>query len=122
VVPSPLVHADFAALAALAVAHQQRPTPPIEVALGQRQRFADAQSGTPQHHDYRPQPHGMGALAGLPHYRDDLFDRRRIGGITQTPIAQRPAPMKTGQRRRRATTTRAIQPTLKAHDSPSIDN
>jgi hypothetical protein len=46
---APLVHADLAALAALAVADQQRSAVLVEVDLGQRERFSDAQAGAPQH-------------------------------------------------------------------------
>jgi hypothetical protein len=41
--PAPAVHADLAALAALAAAHQDRPAGTVKVALGERERFADPQ-------------------------------------------------------------------------------
>jgi hypothetical protein len=53
--PAPLVHADLATTPALAVTHQQRPTPLVEVVLGERERLLDAQPGTPQHQDHRSQ-------------------------------------------------------------------
>src|SRR5919109_246436 len=43
--PAPLVHPDLVATAALAVAHQQRPAPMVEVMLGERERLLDAQPG-----------------------------------------------------------------------------
>jgi hypothetical protein len=49
--PAPVVHAGFAAFAALAAAHQQCAASRVEVGLGQLERFADAQPGPPQHHD-----------------------------------------------------------------------
>jgi hypothetical protein len=41
VLPSPLVHADFAAAAALAAADEQRAATVVEVGLGERQRLVD---------------------------------------------------------------------------------
>jgi len=49
--PGPSVHPDLAALAAFAVAHQDRAAVQIQVAFVQGQCFADAQPGAPQHHD-----------------------------------------------------------------------
>jgi hypothetical protein len=46
--PAPGVHADLAAATALAVAHEQRPAPRVEVALAERQRLGDAQAAAPQ--------------------------------------------------------------------------
>ena len=54
--PAPLVHADLAALAALAVSDQQRTAPGVEVALCERERFVDAQAAAPEHDDQRAQP------------------------------------------------------------------
>jgi hypothetical protein len=47
----PLVHADFAAPAALAAPDEQRSATPIEVAFGKRERLMDPQSGAPQYDD-----------------------------------------------------------------------
>lgn len=44
----PPVHADLAAFAALAMADQDRASAWVQVALGQRQRLHDPQSGAPQ--------------------------------------------------------------------------
>jgi hypothetical protein len=49
--PGPVVHADLAASAALAAPHQQRPAARVQVGLRERERFADAQPGAPQHDD-----------------------------------------------------------------------
>ena len=46
--PAPLVHADLAPTAALAVAHQQRPAARVEVVLGERERLLDAQASAPE--------------------------------------------------------------------------
>jgi hypothetical protein len=53
VVAAPLVHADRAAAAALAVAHEDRADAWVEVVLGEGERLLDAQAGAPQHHDHR---------------------------------------------------------------------
>jgi hypothetical protein len=45
--PSPGVHPDLAAAAALVVAHEQRSTPRVKIRLGQRERLLDAQPTTP---------------------------------------------------------------------------
>jgi hypothetical protein len=49
--PAPGVHANLAAPAALAVAHQQRPAPRVEVALAERQRLLHSQPPAPEHDD-----------------------------------------------------------------------
>ena len=50
--PAPLVHADLAAAPALAVADQDRSAAAVEVVLGERERFLDAQPGAPEHDDH----------------------------------------------------------------------
>src|SRR4029453_18066696 len=61
--PGPVVHADLAAAAALAAPHQQRSAARVEVGLGERERFADAQTSTPQHDDQAAQPAAVDAVA-----------------------------------------------------------
>ena len=51
--PGPVVHADLAAAAALAAAHEDRAAARVEVELGERERFVDAQPGAPEHDDQR---------------------------------------------------------------------
>jgi hypothetical protein len=63
------------------LAHEQRPTPRIEVALAERERVLNAQPAAPQHDDQCSQPEAMPIVAGLAHDRDDLFHGRRVGGI-----------------------------------------
>ena len=53
VLEAPDVHADLAPASALAATHQDRAAARVEVELGQRQRFLDAQPGAPQDHDQR---------------------------------------------------------------------
>jgi hypothetical protein len=54
---------------------------PVEVALLERERFADPQSGTPQQHNQRTKSVTVGAVTDRAHHSDDLFDRRRIGRV-----------------------------------------
>jgi hypothetical protein len=63
----PLVHSHFAGLAALAAAHQDRSACRIEVAFGQRQRFADAQPGAPRHDEQSAQAQSVCLSPGAAH-------------------------------------------------------
>ena len=54
--PRPLVHADFAASAALAASDEERAAAVVEIELGERQRFPDAQPGAPEDDDQAAQP------------------------------------------------------------------
>jgi hypothetical protein len=45
--PGAIVHADFAAAAALAAADEDCAAAAVEVSLGERERFVDEQSGAP---------------------------------------------------------------------------
>src|SRR4051812_9820281 len=58
--PAPVVHADLSALSALAAADEQRAASLIEVRLGERERFLDAQPGSPEDHDQSAQPAAVG--------------------------------------------------------------
>jgi hypothetical protein len=49
--PSPVVHPDLAAPAALAATHEHGATAGIEVGRAERERFMDAQPGAPKHDD-----------------------------------------------------------------------
>src|ERR687885_2204738 len=79
--PGPVVHADLAAAAALAAAHEQRAAPRVEVGFAERERFVDAEPGAPEHDDERPQPRPVDIAAGVSHDGDDLADRGRVGGV-----------------------------------------
>jgi hypothetical protein len=81
----------------------------VEVDLGQRERFLDAQASAPQHDDQTANPSAMDAGPGLAHDRNDLLSRRRIGRVTD-PLVARRAPRKIpGQGDRRATAAGGIQ-------------
>ena len=85
--PAPGVHADLAAPTALAVAHEQRAAPWVEVAFAQRQRLGDAQAAAPEDDDQGAEPVAVAVVAGLAHHGDDLFDGRRVGGIEPALVA-----------------------------------
>ena len=61
---APRVHADFAASSAFAVANEQRSPSLVEVGFAERERFLNAQAGTPQDHDQASRPLPMRAVAG----------------------------------------------------------
>jgi hypothetical protein len=100
--PTPGVHPDLAAPAALAVAHHQRPARGVQVALAERERFLDAQPAAPEHDDQRAQPEAMAVVAGLAHDRDDLLHGRRVRGVSQRLVARRTPSVIAGHGRRRA--------------------
>jgi hypothetical protein len=82
VLESPFVHPDLAALVVLAVPDQQRSPSQVNLALAERERFGDPQSGALQDGDDCPDTKAVAALAGLAHDRDGLLDARWIGGGT----------------------------------------
>jgi hypothetical protein len=116
--PAPGVHADLATAPALASPNQQRAASVIEIALGKRKCFLDAQPGAPHDHDQAAQAPAVRSLASGTHDRDDLFDLRRIGRVAQTLIAWRVAGVEARQRRRRSTSTGTIEQRLR-HDPSS---
>jgi hypothetical protein len=61
-----LVHPGLAALIALSVSDEQRPTPVVDVGLVERQRFGDPQPTAPQDSDQRPDTKTVSVLAGNP--------------------------------------------------------
>ena len=102
-------HGDLAAPAALAVAHQQRPAPRVEVALAERQRLLHSQPPAPEHDDQRAQPEAVAIVAGPAHHRDNLLHRRRVRRIEPPLVARRAAGVVTRQRRWRAPPTGGIE-------------
>ncbi len=94
----PRVHADLAALAAFAVAHEDRAAGEIKIALGEGKRFADLKAGAPKHDDQSAHPDAVGAIAGATHDRDDLLDHWRVGRIALSLVAWRTAAVVTRQR------------------------
>jgi hypothetical protein len=62
--PVPAVHANLAALAALATPNEDRAASAVEIGLGEVERFADPQPGAPQDHDERPEPSAVGPVTG----------------------------------------------------------
>ena len=100
--PTPAVHPDLAALAAFPGADQQRAPVAVKVGLGQSERFADPQPGTPEHDDHAAQPYALCAVAGGAHHGDDLLDRGWIGGVAHSFVSWWAALVKAGEGRGRA--------------------
>jgi hypothetical protein len=73
------------------VADLNRAPDPIQIALGERERFADPQPGAPEHDDQPPKPDAVGAIAGGAHDGDDLLDRRRVRRVAEPFVARRSA-------------------------------
>ena len=61
---APVIHANLAALATLALADYDRAAARVEIWLGQRHRLADPKSRPPQHHNQRPQSEPVVGLTG----------------------------------------------------------
>jgi hypothetical protein len=77
-----LVHADFAALVALAVTHKDRAAVGIKVTLRQGERLADPQTRAPHDHDQPTQPQTMRAIAGVTYHEHDLLNAPRISRVS----------------------------------------
>jgi hypothetical protein len=86
--PAPVVHARFAAFAALAAADQERPSSRVEVGFGEVERFANAQPGPPQHDDQSADPVAPNAGTGLAHHGYDLFHSGRVGRVAGDPCSE----------------------------------
>jgi len=95
--PGPVVHADLAAAAALAAAHQQGSATRIQVGLGERERLVDPQAAR-HNTTMRPQPAAVDVVASAAHDRDALLDRRRVGRVADSLVARRPAGVELRQR------------------------
>jgi hypothetical protein len=80
-----------------------------KVGFAERQRLRDAQTAAPEHHNQGAQPVAVAVVAGLAHHGDDLFHRRRVGGIDLPLVAGRTAGVVAGHGRGRATPTGGIE-------------
>ena len=121
--PAPGVHADLAAAAALAVAHEQRPAPRVEVALAERERLLDAQPAAPEHDDQCAEPGSRGGRRRPA--RITAMISSTVGGsagIAQSLVARRAPGVVAGHGRRRAPPTggsRALRETVMGSSSQS---
>jgi len=79
--PRPPVHSDLAALAALPTPDGHGAARSVQIALLERERFADSQAGAPEQDDERAESMAVGAITDCAHDRDDLFNRRWIGRV-----------------------------------------
>jgi hypothetical protein len=112
---APAVHADLAALAALAATDQDAAGRRVQVAFGKGERLADPQAGAPQQHDERLGAQAVRGAAGAAHDRDELFDRRRIGRVPQALVAWRTTAVMARHGRRRTTTTGRVEQNGSSH-------
>jgi len=115
--PTPIVHAHFAAASALAASDDQRPASLIEIALSEIERLLDAQPGPPEDHDETAEPAAVHAVSGGVHDGDDLLDLRRMGRVAQTLVTRRAASVESRHRRRRTASTSTVELWL-GHDPP----
>ena len=87
--PTPIIHADLAALTALAVTHEQGSAALVEIALGEFESFRDAQPSTPQNDDEAAHPITVDASAGVAHHSNDFLNPRGIRRVAQTLVTWR---------------------------------
>jgi hypothetical protein len=74
----------------------------VEVALLERERFADPHSGTPKQHNQRSESVAVGAVINRAHHSDDLIDRRRISRVLLALVTRWTASVVAGHGRGRA--------------------
>jgi len=79
---------------------KQRTASLIEVRLGERERFLDAQPGSPEDHDQAAQPAAVCTVTGSSHHGNDLLDSRRIGWVPQALVTRRATREESRHRRR----------------------
>jgi len=106
--PCPAIHADLAAAAALSLSHQHRAPGPVQISLGEIERFADPQPSTPEDDDQCAQPRTIGATTGCAHHGHDLLDGRRIRRVALTLVPWRPPVVIARHRGRRPAMTRSV--------------
>jgi hypothetical protein len=97
-VPAPGIHADFAASATLAASDEEGAAALIEIALGEGERFLDAQAGAPQDHDQGAQAAAVVVVAGGAHDDDDLLHLGRVGRMAEALVARRSTGVEAGHR------------------------
>jgi hypothetical protein len=66
-------------------ANEDAAAPTVKVTLGKRECLADAQPGTPQHHDRCAGSQAVHRVACNAHRGDDLLDGWWVGRITAGP-------------------------------------
>jgi hypothetical protein len=109
VLPSPGIHADLTAAAALAASDEDAAPGGIEVAFGERQRLVDPQTRAPEQHDQRSGAQTRWSIAGSAHDGHDLLDGGRVGRVASPFVAWRAAAVKAGHGRRRLAATSGIK-------------
>jgi hypothetical protein len=113
--PAPIIHADPAALTALAVPHQQGAAALVEIALGEVESFRDTQPSTPQNDDQPTQTITVDANARVAHHSNDFLNPREIRRVAQTLVAWRAPCVVAGRvagERRRPAMSREVRRSL----------
>jgi hypothetical protein len=82
----------------------------VEVVLGERERLLNAQAGAPQDDDHRSHAPAVTVIGRVAHDRHDLVDRGRVRWVAHALVARRTIGVIPGQRRRRATPSRRVEP------------
>jgi hypothetical protein len=85
------------------------PAPEVEVVLGERERFVNAQSAAPEHDDHCAQAPAVTVIGGVAHHGDDLLHRGRVGWVAQPLVAPRAPGVVAGHRCWRAAAPGRIQ-------------
>jgi hypothetical protein len=82
----------------------------IEVALSERERFLDAQAGAPEDDDNRSHAPAVTVIGRVAHDSHDLIDRGQVSRVAHSLVTRRTPGAIPGQRRRRATPPRGVEP------------
>jgi hypothetical protein len=90
----------------------------VKVALLERERLIDPQSGAPEQHDQRAETLAVSLVANNSHDRDNLLDGWRIGGILLALISWRAASVIAGHGRGRAAMAGDVQ--QNGHESSRV--
>jgi len=92
VLPPPVVHPDYPALAALTRADRHGPCLGVQIGLGERERLADPQTGAQQDRDQRSRTVRVVAVSSLAHDEDDFLNGWRVGRVAEPPCSAGRAP------------------------------
>jgi hypothetical protein len=60
----------------------------VEIVLGERERFLNAQPGAPQDDDHRSHAPTVTVIGRVTHHRHDLLHRRRVGRVPHSLVAR----------------------------------
>jgi hypothetical protein len=90
------------------LALQDRSAPAIEVVLGERECFLDAQASAPQDNEHSSYAPAVTVVGRVTHNRHDLVHHGRVGRVAHPLVAWRAAGVIARQGRRRTTAPRRV--------------